>query len=88
MTRNKTQIISRSRFSLSFNNLCFYSPELFEIRKLSSVFLQVKTHIGLQILYDRGGLRLYLQVDGRWKDDTAGLCGTFNGNTEDDFLYE
>ncbi|NXY40656.1 OTOG protein, partial [Ceuthmochares aereus] len=63
-----------------------YGDELFEIRKLSSVFLQVKTRIGLQILYDREGLRLYVQVDGRWKDDTAGLCGTFNGNMEDDFL--
>ncbi|NXV94390.1 OTOG protein, partial [Calonectris borealis] len=63
-----------------------YADELFEIRKLSSVFLQVKTYIGLQILYDREGLRLYLQADGRWKDDTVGLCGTFNGNTEDDFL--
>ncbi|NXB22606.1 OTOG protein, partial [Rhagologus leucostigma] len=63
-----------------------YADELFEIRKLSSVFLQVKTQIGLRILYDREGLRLYLQVDERWKDDTVGLCGTFNGNTEDDFL--
>ncbi|NXJ76379.1 OTOG protein, partial [Trogon melanurus] len=63
-----------------------YADELFEIRKLSSVFLQVKTHIGLKILYDREGLRLYLQADGRWKDDTVGLCGTFNGNMEDDFL--
>lgn len=72
---------------MPFNNLCFSSPELFEIRKLSSVFLQVKTQIGLQILYDREGLRLYLRVDERWKDDTVGLCGTFNGNTEDDFLY-
>ncbi|NXP87133.1 OTOG protein, partial [Passerina amoena] len=63
-----------------------YADELFEIRKLSSVFLQVKTQIGLQILYDREGLRLYLQVDERWKDETVGLCGTFNGNTEDDFL--
>ncbi|NXO33542.1 OTOG protein, partial [Locustella ochotensis] len=63
-----------------------YADELFEIRKLSSVFLQVKTQIGLQILYDREGLRLYLQVDERWKDNTVGLCGTFNGNTEDDFL--
>ncbi|NXY02078.1 OTOG protein, partial [Pteruthius melanotis] len=63
-----------------------YADELFEIRKLSSVFLQVTTPIGLQILYDREGLRLYLQVDERWKDDTVGLCGTFNGNTEDDFL--
>ncbi|NXG51109.1 OTOG protein, partial [Psilopogon haemacephalus] len=63
-----------------------YADELFEIRKLSSVFLQVKTHMGLQILYDRKGLRLYLQADGRWKDNTVGLCGTFNGNMEDDFL--
>ncbi|NXT09454.1 OTOG protein, partial [Prunella fulvescens] len=63
-----------------------YADELFEIRKLSSVFLQVKTQIGLEILYDREGLRLYLRVDERWKDDTVGLCGTFNGNTEDDFL--
>ncbi|XP_010213011.1 PREDICTED: otogelin [Tinamus guttatus] len=63
-----------------------YTDDIFEIRKMSSVFLQVKTRIGLRILYDREGLRLYLQVDGRWKDDTVGLCGTFNGNTEDDFL--
>eukprot|EP00076_Gallus_gallus_P021224 XP_015142139.1 otogelin isoform X2 [Gallus gallus] len=63
-----------------------YADDLFEIRKLSSVFLQVKTRIGLQMLYDREGLRLYLQADGRWKDNTIGLCGTFNGNMEDDFL--
>ncbi|CAM4585048.1 unnamed protein product [Caretta caretta] len=63
-----------------------YSDDSFEIRKLSSVFLQVKTNTGLQILYDRQGLRLYLQVDDRWKDDTVGLCGTFNGNMQDDFL--
>ncbi|XP_008935404.1 PREDICTED: otogelin [Merops nubicus] len=63
-----------------------YADDFFEIRKLSSVFLQVKTHIGLQILYDSQGLRLYLQADGRWRDDTVGLCGTFNGNMEDDFL--
>ncbi|NXD25862.1 OTOG protein, partial [Spelaeornis formosus] len=63
-----------------------YADDLFEIRKLSSVFLQVKTQMGLWILYDREGLRLYVQVDERWRDDTVGLCGTFNGNTEDDFL--
>nr|XP_006134664.1 otogelin [Pelodiscus sinensis] len=63
-----------------------YSDDYFEIRKLSSVFLQIKSRIGLQILYDRQGLRLYLQVDDRWKDDTVGLCGTFNENMQDDFL--
>ncbi|XP_073514042.1 otogelin [Phyllobates terribilis] len=63
-----------------------YTDDMFEIRHLSSVFVQVKTAVGLQLLYDRDGLRLYLQVDGRWKDDTTGLCGTFNDNTQDDFL--
>ncbi|XP_062974484.1 otogelin [Elgaria multicarinata webbii] len=63
-----------------------YIDDSFEIRKLSSVFLQIKSYIGLQILYDQEGLRLYLKADARWKDDTIGLCGTFNGNTQDDFL--
>ncbi|KAJ1177086.1 hypothetical protein NDU88_002349 [Pleurodeles waltl] len=63
-----------------------YSDDLFEIRQLSSVFMQVKTQTGLQIQYDREGLRIYLRVDGHWKDDTVGLCGTFNGNIQDDFL--
>ncbi|XP_029438960.1 otogelin [Rhinatrema bivittatum] len=63
-----------------------YTDDSFEIRKLSSIFLQVKTQIGLQLVFDTAGLRLYLRVDGRWKDDTVGLCGTFNGNMQDDFL--
>uniref|UniRef100_A0A8D0G9K2 Otogelin n=1 Tax=Sphenodon punctatus TaxID=8508 RepID=A0A8D0G9K2_SPHPU len=63
-----------------------YADDYFEIQKLSSVFLQLRTYIGLQMLYDREGMRLYLQVDETWKDDTVGLCGTFNGNMEDDFL--
>ncbi|XP_052048983.1 otogelin [Apodemus sylvaticus] len=63
-----------------------YSDDAFEIRRLSSVFLRVRTNVGVRILYDREGLRLYLQVDQRWVEDTVGLCGTFNGNTQDDFL--
>ncbi|XP_042547668.1 otogelin [Dipodomys spectabilis] len=63
-----------------------YTDDAFEIRKLSSVFLRVRTNVGVRVLYDREGLRLYLQVDQRWVEDTVGLCGTFNGNTQDDFL--
>ncbi|KAH0503615.1 Otogelin [Microtus ochrogaster] len=63
-----------------------YSDDAFEIRRLSSVFLRVRTNVGVRVLYDREGLRLYLQVDRRWVEDTVGLCGTFNGNTQDDFL--
>ena len=53
--------------------------DAFEIRRLSSVFLRVRTNVGVRVLYDREGLRLYLQVDQRWVEDTVGLCGTFNG---------
>ncbi|XP_017528163.3 otogelin isoform X1 [Manis javanica] len=63
-----------------------YTDDAFVIRRLSSVFLWVKTNVGVRLLYDREGLRLYLQVDPRWVEDTVGLCGTFNGNTQDDFL--
>lgn len=65
----------------------FCCPDAFEIRRLSSTSLRVRTNVGVRVLYDRQGLRLYLQVDQRWADDTVGLCGTFNGNTQDDFLY-
>ena len=51
------------------------------------MFLRVRTNMGVRVLYDREGLWLYLQVDRRWVEDTVGLCGTFNGNTQDDFLY-
>eukprot|EP00062_Callorhinchus_milii_P019147 gi/632973492/ref/XP_007903181.1/ PREDICTED: otogelin-like protein [Callorhinchus milii] len=57
-----------------------------EIRKLSSIFVQVKTTFGLRLQFDKEGGRLYLQVDSSWKGGTVGLCGTFNGNLRDDFL--
>ncbi|XP_067901966.1 otogelin-like [Heterodontus francisci] len=63
-----------------------YTDDLFEVTELSSVFVQVKTNFGLSLQYDREGRRLYIQVGARWKEDTVGLCGTFNGNIQDDFL--
>ncbi|XP_062290720.1 otogelin [Scomber scombrus] len=63
-----------------------YSDEIFHIQELSSMFLQVKTTFGLRLQYSWKEFRLYLQADELWKDDTIGLCGTFNGNIQDDFL--
>ncbi|XP_041132308.1 otogelin-like protein [Polyodon spathula] len=63
-----------------------YSDAVFQIHELSSMFLQVKTEDGLRLQYNWKELRLYLQVDESWKEDTVGLCGTFNGNIQDDFL--
>ncbi|XP_054587778.2 otogelin [Nothobranchius furzeri] len=63
-----------------------YSDDAFHIQELSSMFLQLRTPFGLRLLYSWAEFRLYLQVDEQWKDDTVGLCGTFNGNIQDDFL--
>ncbi|XP_041843884.1 otogelin [Melanotaenia boesemani] len=63
-----------------------YSDEMFHIQELSSMFLQVRTAFGLHLQYSWTEFRLYLQADELWKDDTVGLCGTFNGNIQDDFL--
>ncbi|KAM8877816.1 otogelin [Synchiropus picturatus] len=63
-----------------------YSDENVQIQELSSMFLQVKTAFGLRLQYSWTEFRLYLLADQRWKDGTVGLCGTFNGNIQDDFL--
>ncbi|XP_037103954.1 otogelin [Syngnathus acus] len=63
-----------------------YSDDNFHIQELSSMFLQVTTMFGLRLQYSWKEFRLYLQANAQWKDDTVGLCGTFNGNIQDDFL--
>ncbi|KAM9861152.1 otogelin [Aulostomus maculatus] len=63
-----------------------YSDDTFHIQELSSMFLQVKTVFGMRLQFSWKEFRLYLQADEMWKDNTVGLCGTFNGNIQDDFL--
>uniref|UniRef100_A0A3P8QUJ2 Otogelin-like n=1 Tax=Astatotilapia calliptera TaxID=8154 RepID=A0A3P8QUJ2_ASTCA len=57
-----------------------------EVRKLTSVFTQLKTGIGFRLHYDGRGGRVYVQLDSQWRGQTLGLCGTYNGNLRDDFL--
>ncbi|XP_057707613.1 otogelin isoform X2 [Corythoichthys intestinalis] len=63
-----------------------YSDDNFHIQELSSMFLQVKTTFGVRLQYNWKEFRLYLTASALWKDNTVGLCGTFNGNIQDDFL--
>ncbi|KAJ8003132.1 hypothetical protein DPEC_G00166200 [Dallia pectoralis] len=63
-----------------------YFDDLVEVRKLTSVFVQLRTLLGLRIHYDWRGGRVYIQLDSQWRGNTLGLCGTFNGNLRDDFL--
>ncbi|XP_076741886.1 otogelin-like protein isoform X2 [Maylandia zebra] len=63
-----------------------YVDDAVEVRKLTSVFTQLKTGIGFRLHYDGRGGRVYVQLDSQWRGQTLGLCGTYNGNLRDDFL--
>ncbi|KAJ8245393.1 hypothetical protein GJAV_G00270270 [Gymnothorax javanicus] len=63
-----------------------YKDDTVEVRRLTTAFTSLKTAFGLRLQLDRGGGRLYLQLDSSWRGQTLGLCGTFNGNLRDDFL--
>uniref|UniRef100_A0A8B9HR24 Otogelin n=1 Tax=Astyanax mexicanus TaxID=7994 RepID=A0A8B9HR24_ASTMX len=76
------EVFMASQFRISLP----YSDDVFQIQELSSLFVQVKTSQGLLLQYNWREFRLYLQLGELWRDDTVGLCGTFNGNIQDDFL--
>ncbi|XP_058637642.1 otogelin [Onychostoma macrolepis] len=76
------EVFLASQFRISLP----YSDDVFQIQELSSMFVQVKSSQGLRLQYNWREFRLYLQLEERWRDDTVGLCGTFNGNIQDDFL--
>ncbi|KAG8137920.1 hypothetical protein E2320_003864 [Naja naja] len=58
-----------------------------EVQNLSSLFVQLKTKFGLKIQFAKDGKRIYIQLRAEWKSRTMGLCGTYNGNLRDDFLF-
>ncbi|XP_052458890.1 otogelin-like [Carassius gibelio] len=76
------EVFLASQFRISLP----YSDDVLQIQELSSMFVQVKSSQGLRLQYNWREFRLYLQLEEQWRDDTVGLCGTFNGNIQDDFL--
>uniref|UniRef100_A0A673IFZ6 Otogelin-like n=1 Tax=Sinocyclocheilus rhinocerous TaxID=307959 RepID=A0A673IFZ6_9TELE len=76
------EVFLASQFRISLP----YSDDVLQIQELSSMFVQVKSSQGLRLQYNWREFRLYLQLEKQWRDDTVGLCGTFNGNIQDDFL--
>ncbi|XP_067647324.1 hemocytin isoform X2 [Eurosta solidaginis] len=55
------------------------------IRQASSSFMTVEFPDGVRIWWD-GISRAYIDAPPSYRNQTAGLCGTFNSNTQDDFL--
>ena len=53
-----------------------------------SIFTQLSSHkLGIRILWDRG-MRLYVYLKTAYKGKVTGLCGNFNGNSQDDFMKD
>lgn len=55
------------------------------IREASSFMLLVTLQDGLQVWWD-GQTNAYIDAPAAYRNRTSGLCGTFNANSQDDFL--
>ncbi|OCT70908.1 hypothetical protein XELAEV_18037832mg [Xenopus laevis] len=65
-------------------DLPFFLPETITVGRSSSTFLDVITPM-FSLQYDTKGNRLYVIIQTSYKDQTSGLCGTYNDNRFDDF---
>uniref|UniRef100_A0ABM5GM22 SCO-spondin n=1 Tax=Pogona vitticeps TaxID=103695 RepID=A0ABM5GM22_9SAUR len=50
----------------------------------AGLFLAVISQLGLRVLWD-GGTRVYVKLEPVYQGHVAGLCGNFDGDTENDF---
>lgn len=61
------------------------SNGLVKIRHASSTFMMVDFQDGFKVWWD-GMTRVYIDAPTHYRGKTSGLCGTFNSNSQDDFL--
>ncbi|XP_015268441.1 PREDICTED: SCO-spondin [Gekko japonicus] len=51
----------------------------------AGLFIALISRVGLTVLWD-GGTRVYVKLDAKYQGRVAGLCGNFDGDTENDFV--
>ncbi|XP_055489392.1 LOW QUALITY PROTEIN: SCO-spondin [Leucoraja erinacea] len=52
--------------------------------RVAGIFVAVISRLGLTVLWD-GGTRVYVRLEPRYRGRVSGLCGNFDGDTENDF---
>ncbi|CAH2319093.1 otogelin [Pelobates cultripes] len=62
----------------------YFIHDTITILRSSSVFLDVASDF-FNLQYDFKGNRLYVILQNSYKDQTSGLCGTYNDNRNDDY---
>lgn len=66
---------SKSKLSDKLQTINLYRSGLFLIAQVP--------HLNLQVEWDRG-TRIYVKLDNQWRGHVQGLCGNYNGDTQDD----
>ncbi|KAM8967216.1 LOW QUALITY PROTEIN: SCO-spondin-like [Pelodytes ibericus] len=71
------------------NGLAVRLPKVYSgngiILEQAGLFTILISHLGLSVLWD-GGTRVYVKLDPAFKARVSGLCGNFDGDTENDFV--
>lgn len=86
-----TEVLDLNEDLLLPNSKTYYNSKSELSKKLklmnvyrAGVFLMVQVpHLDLRVEWDRG-TRVYLKLGGQWRGQTKGLCGNYNGNSQDD----
>uniref|UniRef100_A0A3Q1HJ35 Zonadhesin n=1 Tax=Acanthochromis polyacanthus TaxID=80966 RepID=A0A3Q1HJ35_9TELE len=82
LTLNQSGEVHNSHVQLPYSNSGAYgSVSVYN----ESNYIILETTFGLRMGMDMEN-RLFLQVDDRYKYDLCGLCGTYSGHQDDDFL--
>ncbi|XP_072448973.1 mucin-6-like [Chiloscyllium punctatum] len=86
---NQTKIIISKQDTIEVNNKIMklpYQNENIKIYRQSSSYIQVKSSFGLEMqIQTHPFLQLYIIVDENFATTTHGLCGNFDGNSQNDF---
>lgn len=63
----------------------FFSSEKLTVTRAGLFVVLHAKEIGLEMLWDKG-TRVYIMLDKKNRNKVVGLCGNFNGRTDDEFM--